>query len=257
MRTKLHAKLWMTRWNLLLWVVFAIAICISGWHLFPGALFWVDGGLRGILLVSSVDFVLGPLLCFLVANPAKSLRERRTDLAILTTVQIVAMAWGGWTLYTQRPVAISYMREGFALPVTMEGFQTQKISPHSLPSSQLSGLPAFFVDLPEGKEGALVYYTAIKKPIPLTAQADLLKPLFSHDRIYFNAARFQSYWAGQGASDWHDWASRHGNKPATDYRFILFAGRYGNAALVLDTHNTLLGHLPLPDGPPDVILPGK
>lgn len=254
---KLRAKIRMARWNLLLWAVFALAISIACWRLFPDALFWVDGGLRGILLVTSVDLVLGPLLFFLVANPAKNLRERRIDFITLFAVQILAMAWGGWQVYVQRPVAISYIREGLAFPVTMNHFSAQNITPDALPASRLGELPAFFVSLPGGKDAARAYYKLTRSPIPLTAQVGLLKPLFSHDQVFFNAGRFQSYWAGQGKPDWQEWTARHGGKAVTDYRFILLAGRYGNAALVLDQYNQLLGHIRLPDGDPSLILPAK
>ncbi len=254
----LRAKIHMARWNLLLWATFAVLIAISCWRLFPGALFWVDGGLRGIMLVCSVDFVLGPLLFILVANPSKSPLARRVDVITLTAVQLLAMAWGGWQIYTQRPVAISYMREGFALPVIMKPFTEQGVTPESLPSSRIGTLPpAFFVNLPTGKGAAKAYYQATRHPQPLTAQAGLLVPLFQHDQLYANAGRFQAYWAREGAGDWQRWSTAHGNQPAADYRFILLGGRYGNAALVLDQHNELLGHVRLPDGDPSMILPAK
>jgi hypothetical protein len=255
---KLRAKFWMARWNLLLWATFALVIAIACWQFFPGALFWVDGGLRGITLVASIDFILGPLLFILVANPAKSLRERRVDFITLFTVQVLAMAWGGWQVYTQRPVAISYMREGFAMPVTMEPFAAQHITPDALPASRLGKMPAFFVDLPTGKNAAQAYHQAIQKHLPLTAQATLLRPLFSHEAEMLSATpRFQHYWTGEGAAAWHEWAAGHDGQPATNYRFILLAGRYGNAALVLDAQNTVRGHIRLPDGDPTLILPAK
>lgn len=256
---KLRAKFWMARWNILLWVTFAIGISIACWHLYPGALFRIDGGMRGIALVSSVDFILGPVLFLLVANPKKSPRARRVDVITLTTIQLLAMTWGGWQVYTQRPVAISYLREGFALPVTMEHFAVQNITPDTLPASRLGDLPpAFFVNLPTGREGVRVYAKAIRIHIPLTAQAALLQPLFSHeDAIAAAAPRFQSYWSGDGSSAWTQWTAQHDNKPAADYRFILLGGRYGNAALVLNSQNQLLGDIPLPDGDPSLILPAK
>lgn len=256
---KLRAKLHMARWSILLWATFAIGISIACWHFYPGALFRIDGGLRGIALVTSVDFILGPVLFLLLANPDKSPLARRIDVITLTSIQLLAMTWGGWQVYTQRPVAISYMREGFALPVTMEHFAVQNITPDTLPASRLGNLPpAFFVNLPTGKEGIRVYAKAIRIHIPLTAQATLLRPLLSHeDAIAATAPRFQSYWSGEGASSWAQWTAQHDNKPATDYRFILLGGRYGNTALVLNSQNQLLGDIPMPDGDPSLILPAK
>ena len=253
---KLRAKVWMARWNLLLWAVFTVAISIACWLLFPGALFQVDGGLRGILLVTSIDLILGPVLFLLVANPAKSLRERRVDVTTLTAIQLLAMAWGGWQVYVQRPVAISYMYEGFAMPLTTSPFAQQKISPDSLPSSPLGTLPAFYVDLPRGEGFAQAYYQLTRSKIPINAQAALLKPLFNHEQVLLSVAhRFQSYWTGEGAVAWQSWTSRHDGKPPADYRFILLRGRYGNAVLILDQSNQLVGHILLAgEDPPSVLL---
>lgn len=253
----LRAKAWMVRWNALLWVSFLVLISIACWILFPGALFWVDGGLRGIVLVCAIDFVLGPLLAFLVANPRKSLLARRIDLIALFTVQIAAMAWGSWQVYVQHPVALTYMREGFALPVTQGPFTQQNKQPQELAASVLGKLPIFFVDIPTGPGAGIALFKLTQAPVPVNANIGILKPLFSHAEAFTHAPRFQSYWQGEGANDWQAWTSRHDNKAASDYRFILLAGRYGNAALVLDMNNELLGHIPMPDGDPTLILPAK
>ncbi|MDQ8036659.1 MAG: hypothetical protein REI12_04510 [Pedobacter sp.] len=242
--TIFRAKIWMARWNLLLWAVFASVITIACWRLFPGALFWVDGGLRGILLVCSVDFVLGPLLLIVVANPAKSQRERRLDFLVLLSIQILAMAWGGWQIYSQRPVAFSYTPDNVLLPLTMQEFNKQKLSPESLPASRLGDLPAFYVDLPVGQ----AFLAVRDNRIAVIAQAAFLKPLFSHEaQVLADMGRFESYWAGEGKPAWEAWASRHGGLPPTSYRFITLVGRYGLAILILDQNKQLIGHIQLPD----------
>ncbi len=252
---RMRAKALMTKWSFLLWSSFAVVISVACWWLFPDALFWVDGGLRGILLVTSVDFVLGPLLFFLVANPGKSALARRVDVITLTSVQLMAMTWGGWQIYTQHPVAISLMREGFALPVVVKDFKGQNIQTDELPHSLVGRTPAYFVNTPTGPDAPRKYYALTRKPAPIHTQKELLSPLLSAPGAYDSAQKFQRYWAGEGAADWQTWTARHDHKPAADYRFILLSARYGNAALVLDQNNELLGHIRLPDGPPDVILP--
>lgn len=245
--TKLRVKVWMARWSLLLWTSFAIAISIASWLLFPGAHFWVDGGLQGIQLVVSVDLILGPVLFMLVANPAKSLRERRLDAIALFSIQLLAMSWGGWQVYTQRPVALSYMPEGFALPLIARDFSQQGLHPDSLPASRIGVLPAFYVELPSGKDALAELLGLLNGKAQIAAHASLLKPLFDHEKKVFSSdKRFQTYWAGAGAADWQAWSAQHGSKPSSDYRFIMFAGRYGNAALVLDKNKQLVGHIRLP-----------
>ncbi|MGH8492751.1 MAG: hypothetical protein ACRERR_06540 [Moraxellaceae bacterium] len=246
--TKWRAKAWMARWSMMLWVVFTAAISIASWQLFPGAHFWVDGGWQGIKLVTSVDLVLGPVLFMLVANPAKTRHARRMDTASLLTVQILAMTWGSFQVYTQRPVAISYMPEGFAMPLVMNDFTLQKINPDTLPASRIGDLPAFYVSLPTGKNALADLLKLLNQsPAPVAAQSSLLTPLFSHEpQVFSNTKRFQNYWSGEGTRAWQAWTSRHDGRPASDYRFIILMGRYGNAILVLDQKKHLVGHIQLP-----------
>ncbi|STZ70291.1 Uncharacterised protein [Moraxella caprae] len=48
------------------------------------------GAIQGLTLVFLVDVVLGPLLSFLVYNPAKPKKEIISDFVIIGAVQIAA-----------------------------------------------------------------------------------------------------------------------------------------------------------------------
>jgi hypothetical protein len=243
----LRDKVWMARWSIMLWLLFTTTISLASWQLFPGALFWVDGGLQGIKLVVTVDLVLGPLLFIMVANPAKTQRARRVDSITLLTVQLLAMSWGGWQVYSQRPVAISVLPDAFATPLIADDFARQQLKPEALPSSQLYGMPAFYVQIPKGANAFAVLKELVERNVAIAAQAPLLRPLFEHEaEIYAKAERIQHYWTRDGAADWKAWTSRHGNKPPTAFRFIPLMGRYGNAMLILDQNNQLVGHIRLP-----------
>lgn len=241
---KWRAKIRLSRWSLILWAAFATAIAIASWHLFPGAFFWVDGGLQGIGLVVAVDLVLGPALFLLVANPGKSSRERRLDAAALFTIQFLAMVWGGWQVYTQRPVAISYLPEGFAVPQVMRNFTPQKVSPEQLPASRLEEIPAFYVSLPTSPAKMA---ELLSGSVPIAARKELLSPLFKHENeVFEQPQRFHDYWKGEGAQNWQKWTANHGNKPSTDYRFISLIGRFGTAVLILTPDNHAAGFIRLP-----------
>lgn len=252
---RLRTKAWLSRWSLMLWASFALAISISSWLLFPGVHFWVDGGWQGIALVVSVDLVLGPTLFMLVANPAKSVRERRLEAITLFSIQLLAMSWGGWQVYAQRPVAVSYVPNGYLVPLVTQNFSQQKLTVEQLPSSRLGKLPAFYVSLPRTKNPFDALSTLLSSDIPFAANATLLSPLLDHEKaIFAQQPRFLAYWSGEGSSQWQQWSSRHGNKPASDYRFINFVGRYGVAVLVLNPDNSLAGHITLAgDGIPPAL----
>lgn len=66
-------------------------------------------GVAGIFgLVVAVDLVCGPLLTLVLASPAKSRRERWVDLSLVGAIQLVALAYGLWSVFGARPVVLVF-----------------------------------------------------------------------------------------------------------------------------------------------------
>jgi hypothetical protein len=77
-----------------------------GWYRWPG---WYLTGVLGVLPVMiGVDVVLGPLMTFIIANPRKSSRELRRDIACIVAVQLIALAYGSSALWKGRPLYYAY-----------------------------------------------------------------------------------------------------------------------------------------------------
>jgi len=92
-------------------VIFAvILICITQYW-YPGFLFDTGNGLKAIGLIVGIDLVLGPLLTLLVFNPQKS--SLKFDLSIIAAVQIAALTYGTWTIYSTHPVALAFVNNHF------------------------------------------------------------------------------------------------------------------------------------------------
>lgn len=68
----------------------------------------ISGGRELFFWVAGVDVVMGPLITSVVFNPRKIWRELRLDLAIIGVLQLSALAYGVWTVYQARPVALVY-----------------------------------------------------------------------------------------------------------------------------------------------------
>ncbi|MDI4483285.1 hypothetical protein E6P74_08150 [Moraxella lacunata] len=73
---------------------------------YPDFYFTMAGAVQGLTLVFLVDVVLGPLLSFLVYNPAKSKKEIISDFVIIGAVQLGALIYGTYTLYQEKPSAV-------------------------------------------------------------------------------------------------------------------------------------------------------
>ena len=77
-----------------------------GWYRWPG--WYLSGVIHVVGIVVLVDVVIGPTLTLIIANPAKPRRELTRDLAIIVSVQLVALVYGAATLWEGRPLYYTF-----------------------------------------------------------------------------------------------------------------------------------------------------
>ena len=78
---------------------------------YPKPLHELAGGQELFLLVVACDVVLGPLITFVVFNRKKPRAELVRDLAVVLALQLGALAYGVWTVYVARPVALVFEKD--------------------------------------------------------------------------------------------------------------------------------------------------
>lgn len=76
------------------------------WYRWPG--WYLASVLHIVGIVVMVDLVLGPTLTLIVANPGKRRAELTRDIAIIVAVQLIALAYGGVTLWRGRPLYYTF-----------------------------------------------------------------------------------------------------------------------------------------------------
>jgi hypothetical protein len=86
-----------------------LALILFAW--FPPPLFRVQGasGVVGILVM--VQLVVFPVLTFIVFDPAK--KGLRFDLAVIVLLQAAALAYGGWSIHSERPRYLVYAVDSY------------------------------------------------------------------------------------------------------------------------------------------------
>jgi len=84
-----------------------------GWYRWPG--WYLANALRVAPILVSVDVALGPLLTFLIANPAKPRRELARDISIIAIVQLIALGYGVSTLWNGRPLYYTFSEDRLQL----------------------------------------------------------------------------------------------------------------------------------------------
>ena len=108
-----------------------------GWYQWPG---WYLTGMWHITaILGGVDVTLGPLITLLIANPSKPRRELARDIGMIATVQLVALGYGAFTLWSGRPLYYAYsgdrvetIQAGQLLPqeVELARRQNPQFAPH-------------------------------------------------------------------------------------------------------------------------------
>ncbi len=86
-----------------------VAVMVLVWY--PSPYFAAAGGGTLLMLLIGVDVVLGPLLTFVVYDPAK--KSLVYDLAAIAMLQIAALIYGVHVMAAARPAFIVYLRGGF------------------------------------------------------------------------------------------------------------------------------------------------
>lgn len=231
-------------------IIFAFfAIALGAWVkyvLYQDYLFWLDGGIQGLILVWSVDFVLGPLLALIVFHPRKGRRELLTDVFLVGVIQFSAMAWGGYMVWSQRPVAIVSSGAQF-MTLTPEAVSEQGASLADIRSKAEIVPSYFFRRQPETPDEELrVARLAFGTGVPASQQVSLMVPVTSGDSGAFVLNnRVERYVETNMKEEWRTWSRNRESQTPADYRFALFMGRYGNAVLIFYPDARLAGHLRL------------
>lgn len=82
----------------------AAALVMGVWY--PMPYWYLSGGQDLLVLMLSVDLVLGPVLTLVAASPAKTPRHLAMDISVIVLVQLVALGWGLFNVWQVRPVAM-------------------------------------------------------------------------------------------------------------------------------------------------------
>jgi hypothetical protein len=97
-----------------LFALLGLVCCI--WY--PGPLFYAANGVELMTIIVLVDLVLGPLIMLIIFNPKKT--SLKFDVACILICQLAFMFYGGWSIFSARPVYIAFVVDHFALVTANE-----------------------------------------------------------------------------------------------------------------------------------------
>ena len=92
---------------------------------YPSIFFFTDGGIDGIKLIAGIDFIIGPVLTFLVYVPGK--KGLKLDLTIIALLQTACLSVGLYLVEREKPLAL-IIADGIASSINLERMRVSNIS---------------------------------------------------------------------------------------------------------------------------------
>jgi hypothetical protein len=157
-------------------VALLAAILVFGlWYPYPYR--DISGGRELFFLVVVVDVILGPLITLAVFNRAKPLRELQRDLAMVILIQLVALAYGLWTVFEARPVHLVFEYDRFRVVHAVDvPRELLKKTPHDLDPLPLMGPTLLSLRPFRSNEEKMDYTMAALQGVSLASRPDLWQP---------------------------------------------------------------------------------
>jgi len=210
---------------------------------YPQPYFSIDGGWQGIRLVAAVDLVLGPLITFLIFDLSKSRREIVFDLATIVVIQFSALAYGVYTTYSQRPLAIVLIDE-YVISAIMEHYGGSLSSENILEQYSDEKLPIIYAHVEQTSEAhAEVNRIENEEKILAHAQLNLYRPQPElKNALMERQAMFYKRMELHKAMDQFDEWLRQNQKTREEVLVARYFGRYGTAWLVFDLDGKYLSY---------------
>jgi hypothetical protein len=155
-----------------------LSLLYLGWYHWPG---WYLADMPTVLAIMvGVDVVLGPLLTFLVADPAKARRVLARDVGAILLAQLVAFGYGVTTLWNGRPLYYAFSVNCLSMVQALDieqdsaaaGAQNSALAPHwySLPRWIWAPLPN------DSEEANKIVQSAIHGGFDVTARPAYYMP---------------------------------------------------------------------------------
>ena len=135
-------------------VIFAVIFFI--WY--PGPTFQIAGAMSIVLVLVSVDLVLGPTLTLIVYKEGKP--GLKFDLIVIALIQLAALVYGSYTFYQERPYYMVFAVDRFNLVTEKQIDQSELLYPE-LMEKPFAGVIKVFARLPEDPEEFQVFLNSV------------------------------------------------------------------------------------------------
>lgn len=245
LKDKLKYKLKATSVHLLLsLLVFAVILYYILFDWYPEPFFTAQGGWQGIQLMAFVDLVLGPVLTFIVYDQFKQRKKIVFDLSIIVAIQTTALIWGGYTVYTQRPIALVYWGNAF-YTVTSDDYSVQGIENPDF-SRYSAHVPPLIYSRPVSTQEELLLSNELsEKLIPIYAHTSFYENIeINLDSIFENQVDIEE--ALENNAEMKAQLEKITAGDLTAYKYVTLNAKYQNMILIMRGNGEIVGEVKAP-----------
>jgi hypothetical protein len=226
----------------LLVLLFILYFILFEWY--PEPFFTAQGGWQGIRLVTFVDLVLGPVLTFIAFDHLKKRKAIIFDLSFIAIVQSVALIWGSYLVYSQRPVALVFWHDSF-YTVTSDDYSMQGLDNPDF-SKFSEHVPPLIYSRPLQSLLEMEQFRQLTdKSIPIYAHVSLYEKIDENlDSIFSHGVDIEEVIDENASMKYELEQIVQGD--FADYNYVALQAKYHNMILVLDKNGNLKGEVKAP-----------
>lgn len=140
----------------------------------------LEGGYEIALLLFAVDLTLGPIMTAILYRPGK--KGLKLDLTLVVAVQLCALFYGAWTLYSQKPLYLVYVDGDFYVAPAAD-IQPGPLADPSLEANYLIAPKLVYAEYPRGKNALAEVVQMIGQGKATHLHRRLYEPLLNHRQL--------------------------------------------------------------------------
>jgi len=225
-------------------VIFAVILYFILFDWYPEPFFTAQGGEQGARLMAFVSLILGPFLTFIVYNHLKLRKVIIFDLSFIVLVQITGLIWGGYQVYTQRPMALVFWSNSF-YTVTSDEYSTQGIENPDFSQYSSHVPPLIYARSPENLLELEASRQLTEKSIPIYAQTSLYETIEDNlEAVFLSQVDIEEVIAKN--AEMKTQLAEITDGDITSYNYVALKAKFQNIILIMKENGELLGEVKAP-----------
>lgn len=155
-------------------IIVSLTVGLITYFWYPLNYLYITRFVQIVVVLVCVDLVMGPVLTFVVYNAKKA--SLKFDLAVIAILQIAALGYGGYMLFQNHPLYVTFTIDRYTL-VSAQDADPEKAQYEEYKISKLSSPQLAFAALPETQEAKnKLMLGVIGGAKDLDQRTDLYKP---------------------------------------------------------------------------------